>query len=405
MRGGVILFLHFGNFFLSGAALKAKLDIPYTAIASTANFHVMSKTESVFWRKIHKLADKTYAKKMFRTEKNNYKEMLRFLKDGNFLGSAMDVIELNRKHKFHRFNFLCNQIYLQTGPARLAKLANVPLYGMIIAYNRKSQKHTLYLSGPYSSDDYTNSMQQILNNMEEVVSQNMDQLFHDIFRLFKKQSISNHELKSSTRKKRKNPSFQPLAPIQSDLPENFSPRYESEIRSWHPHRGFAYDLIRELRPRTIVELGVHYGDSYFTFCQACEEMELESQLYGIDHWQGDEQAGFYGDDVFQEVNQYNEEFYSQNSSLHKMHFEEALNLFEDGSIDLLHIDGSHEYEEVKSDFEKWLPKVKKGGRILIHDILVEREDFGVKRLWNEIQKSYHTKSHDRGFGLGLISFE
>ena len=88
-----------------------------------------------------------------------------------------------------------------------------------------------------------------------------------------------------------------------------------------------------------------------------------------------------------------------------MDFEEALNLFEDGSIDLLHIDGSHEYEEVKSDFEKWLPKVKKGGRILIHDILVEREDFGVKRLWNEIQKSYHTKSHDRGFGLGLISFE
>ena len=83
-----------------------------------------------------------------------------------------------------------------------------------------------------------------------------------------------------------------------------------------------------------------------------------------------------------------------------MNFEAALDQFEDQSIDLLHIDGSHEYEAVKSDFENWVPKVKKGGRILIHDALVEREDFGVKKLWNEIQKSYHTKSHDVGFGLG-----
>ena len=117
--------------------------------------------------------------------------------------------------------------------------------------------------------------------MEEIVSQNMDQIFHDIFRLFNKQSISNHELKSSTRKKRKNPSFQPLAPIQSDLPENFSPRYESEIRSWHPHRGFAYDLIRE-QAQTIVELGVHYAFLFY-FLPSLRGTGIRNQLYGIDH--------------------------------------------------------------------------------------------------------------------------
>ena len=126
---------------------------------------------------------------------------------------------------------------------------------------------------------------------------------------------------------------------------------------------------------------------------------METKLFGIDHWEGDAQSGLYGEDVFEEVNAYNEEFHSENSTLLKMNFEAALDQFEDQSIDLLHIDGSHEYEAVKSDFENWLPKVKKGGRILIHDVLVEREDFGVKRLWNEIQKSYHTKSHDVGFGL------
>ena len=121
---------------------------------------------------------------------------------------------------------------------KIGKISQCSLYGMIIAYNRKTQKHTLHLSGPYSSDDYTNSMQQILNNMEEVVSQNMDQLFHDIFRLFNKQSISNHELKSSTRKKEKSQ----FSTSSSD-PIRFTREFFSSTMnlngSWHPHRGFA----------------------------------------------------------------------------------------------------------------------------------------------------------------------
>ena len=85
-----------------------------------------------------------------------------------------------------------------------------------------------------------------------------------------------------------------------------------------------------------------------------------------------------------------------------MNFEDALDQFEDQSIDLLHIDGSHEYETIRKDFENWLPKVKKGGRILIHDLLVEREDFGVKNFWEEISKIYPTETHAVGYGLGLV---
>ena len=85
-----------------------------------------------------------------------------------------------------------------------------------------------------------------------------------------------------------------------------------------------------------------------------------------------------------------------------MEFEEALQRIEDGSIDLLHIDGNHEYESVNKDFENWLPKIKKGGIILIHDILVKREDFGVKNFWEEIAPKYLTDTHQKGFGLGII---
>ena len=92
----------------------------------------------------------------------------------------------------------------------------------------------------------------------------------------------------------------------------------------------------------------------------------------------------YGEEVFETVSSYNEEFYSGKSTLLRMGFEEALQQFEDGSIDLLHIDGNHEYESVKKDFANWLPKLKKGGLILMPDILVEREDYGVKILGRDV---------------------
>jgi len=36
-------------------------------------------------------------------------------------------------------------------------------------------------------------------------------------------------------------------------------------------------------------------------------------------------------------------------------------------VDFIFIDGDHNYKAVKNDFEDWLPHVKKGGLILIHD--------------------------------------
>jgi len=42
---------------------------------------------------------------------------------------------------------------------------------------------------------------------------------------------------------------------------------------------------------------------------------------------------------------------------------EASKLYDDEYFDIVYIDGSHEYEDVKEDIRHWLPKVKKGGFI------------------------------------------
>jgi SAM-dependent methyltransferase len=46
---------------------------------------------------------------------------------------------------------------------------------------------------------------------------------------------------------------------------------------------------------------------------------------------------------------------------------EAVDRYEDRSLDFVFIDGSHEYGDVKEDISVWYPKVKKGGTIAGHD--------------------------------------
>ena len=36
-------------------------------------------------------------------------------------------------------------------------------------------------------------------------------------------------------------------------------------------------------------------------------------------------------------------------------------------IELLFVDGSHEYDDVKADFDQWVPKVVDGGTVAVHD--------------------------------------
>jgi hypothetical protein len=85
-----------------------------------------------------------------------------------------------------------------------------------------------------------------------------------------------------------------------------------------------------------------------------------------------------------------------------MSFTEALNSFNDKSIDLLHIDGFHSYEAIKEDFETWFPKVSPKGIILLHDIHVRRNTFGVYNFWQEIKAQFKTIEFVGSHGLGVV---
>jgi hypothetical protein len=182
----------------------------------------------------------------------------------------------------------------------------------------------------------------------------------------------------------------------------FSPKSMRHPNAWVGHIPFARWIVREMKPKLLVELGAHTGNSYFTFCQSVEEEGLETRCFAVDTWQGDEHAGQYGNDIFESVDDYNRQNYQKFSSLLRMTFDDALGKFEDGSIDLLHIDGLHTYEAVRHDFETWLCKLAPGAVVLFHDTHVRIKDFGVWRLWEELEKAYPRNinfAHSHGLGV------
>ncbi len=174
------------------------------------------------------------------------------------------------------------------------------------------------------------------------------------------------------------------------------------VSAWIEHAPFAFWLMDVHRPRLLVELGTHTGFSYFAFAQAVKRMGLKSRCVAVDAWKRDEHAGFSGEEVFNQLHDYNYRHYGDFSELMRTTFDEAVQSFEDGSIDLLHIDGRHLYHGVKHDFEMWQHKLSERGVVLLHDTNVRVKDSGVCRLWDELKEIYPHFEFVQGHGLSVL---
>ena len=189
--------------------------------------------------------------------------------------------------------------------------------------------------------------------------------------------------------------------IHGDLPSrHFEPRIYG-VGAWTPHLHFAYDLVAALRPALLVELGVDRGESYFAFCQSALENKTGTRCFGIDTWRGDAHAGGYDETTFAQVSEHNRELYESFSTLVRSDFDHALSRFESESIDLLHLDGLHTEAAVRHDLQAWLPKLRPGGILLLHDVDVRAKDFGVWKVWEELREQSRSRTFHDGPGLGV----
>ncbi|NMB81987.1 MAG: hypothetical protein GYA14_09230, partial [Ignavibacteria bacterium] len=189
----------------------------------------------------------------------------------------------------------------------------------------------------------------------------------------------------------------------------YSPEFEYENRfldlgrPWSGHKYFIYDLIRNTKPETIVELGTERGVSFFSMCKAVKDGDLNKKLYAIDTWVGDKHSGFYGENIYKNFLKYKNQYFSKlNITTLRILFDKAVSKFKDSSIDILHIDGLHTYKAVTHDYETWISKLKPDGIVLFHDITERGRGFGIYKLWKFLRENNNTIEFLHSHGLGVL---
>lgn len=173
---------------------------------------------------------------------------------------------------------------------------------------------------------------------------------------------------------------------------------DTPATAWAGHRNFAEWLVRFVNPKVTVDLGVDYG--YSTFCFALPRI---GHVYGIDNFIGDDFIGKETSNRLSYVMMKREKLHLQdNITIIESDFDEVAKTW-DKKIDILHIDGSHHYEDVKKDFETWSKFLNDDAIILFHDTSIELYDgkeYGVKKFFEEIDLPKFNIDHS--FGLGVV---
>lgn len=150
-------------------------------------------------------------------------------------------------------------------------------------------------------------------------------------------------------------------------------------------RAFAkfIDKLKELNMNNMtgIEIGCYSGQSTELFINS----GLFNTLYCIDPWtngyDSNDRASFSTEDAEKVF----DGRFKNNKIIKKIkdYSWNAVNNFQDESIDFIYIDGNHQYQAVKKDFELYYPKIKKGYVFSGHDYAPE---YGVYKAVNEFFK-------------------
>jgi hypothetical protein len=141
----VVVFVHHGSWLLMNGALHHLCGgAPITSIASRRNLEFCTPEEKDFWLGVHKRsAESCNAPVIFYTDQNPIASV-RWLKEPlHVLTVALDVREPAADKPESQFEFMGQNIYLQTGPAKLAQMTGASVVPAAIEYDPQSQMHTL----------------------------------------------------------------------------------------------------------------------------------------------------------------------------------------------------------------------------------------------------------------------
>jgi len=168
-------------------------------------------------------------------------------------------------------------------------------------------------------------------------------------------------------------------------------------------------ILKERKPKTILEIGTANGGTLFLFSQIATE---EATIISIDLPGGKFGGGYpkWKIPLYKSFGKRNQKIYLIRGNSHsKETLKKVKNILGEKKADFLFIDGDHSYEGVKKDFEMYSSLVRKGGIIAFHDIVpgpIENVG-GVPVFWKEIKsgRKYREIVRNRnqgGYAIGVL---
>lgn len=178
--------------------------------------------------------------------------------------------------------------------------------------------------------------------------------------------------------------------------------YDKTIgEDWFTYRTLYSDMVERFEsPAKFVEVGVWKGRSVAYMAVEIANSGKKIDFYAVDTWDGTapetDPSNINHLPELQQNSEWLYELFLQNIEPAKEYITplrmfslEAVNQFEDESLDFVFIDASHDYENVKADVLAWLPKIKKTGVLAGHDYEGE-----VKQAVDEVLTSFKISEPD-----------
>lgn len=140
---------------------------------------------------------------------------------------------------------------------------------------------------------------------------------------------------------------------------------------------YMFDIVLELKPKVVVEVGVWRGLSIASFCAA--SLVHQCEVFAIDPWSKSAMSeNGYNKCLTEEQdqldlihNQFVRDFkvleLDKNLTTIRKTSWDASSDFADNSIDIFHLDGAHTEWDSSRDLIAWTPKIRIGGLFIMDD--------------------------------------
>lgn len=171
------------------------------------------------------------------------------------------------------------------------------------------------------------------------------------------------------------------------------------------------ELVKELQPKRILEIGSLYGGTMWYWMHAVKGAEIVSVDIGV----GAPDSRF-SDMEYARINLWPEWERETGCIITQIRAdstspETVKSMKEYAPFDFIFIDGGHYYETVISDWKNYWPMLRSGGLLAFHDIAYpdgNRDNYGVGRAWREVrdngkwQEFIRENNPEQWMGIGVM---